>query len=101
MQSLYPLNNIYINNINNIKLYEKKNKILAKSFMDLLASPHFLLLNTFIPKYSELIKQEKESESEALSKLFNNFKELIKKTNSLNLHEYQKDKILNTYQQIF
>ena len=101
LQSLYPLNNIYINNINHIKLYENKNKILAKSFMDLLASPNFLLLNTFIPKYSELIKQEKESQSEALSKLFDNLKELIKKTNSLNLHEYQKDKILNVYQQIF
>ena len=99
-QSLYPLNNIYINNIINIDLYEDKNKILAKLFISLLTNPNFLLLNTFIPKYSELIKQEKVSSMEALAKLFNNFNELIKNSKILNLHEYQKDKILKTYQQI-
>ena len=100
-RSLYPSNNIYINNITNIELYENKIKALAKTITTLLAYPNFLLLNTFIPKYSKLIEQEKESQSEVLKNLFDNFDNLITKSNSLNIKESQKDKMLQSYEYIF
>ena len=98
-QPLYSIDNSNYQNYNNYILYDDKIKKLSNSFKDLLIMPNYLLLNTFLPNYIELIIETRKNPSQDL-KIFNKYNDLIKKTNSLNLHKNQKIKILKDYQKI-
>ena len=71
-----------------------------KLFLKFINMPACLLCNTLVINHI-LIKSISESNPESfLSEFYQNFIDIINKTNSMNLHQIQKDKIICTYQRI-
>lgn len=69
-------------------------------FLKFINMPACLLCNTLVINHI-LIKSISEANPESfLSEFYQNFMDIINKTNSLNLHQIQKDKIICTYQRI-
>ena len=87
-----------------IKYLEETCKLDIKSsikiFFNFFNIPICLLCNTLVINHI-LLKAIAESDPEAfLNEFYENFINLIKITNSLNIHQIQKDKIICTYQRI-
>ena len=87
-----------------IKYLEEKCKTPIKSsiklFLKFINMPACLLCNTLVINHI-LIKSVSEANPESfLSEIYQNFMDIIAKTNSLNLHQIQKDKIICTCQRI-
>ena len=95
---LYEKNNN--RDIISILLYQNKIKQISKSFIFLLNKPNFLLFNSFTPQNIDSIISKAESSNQILPQFYKKYEQLNKKLDTLNLHQYQKDKIMHNYKQI-